>query len=188
MPTNQELSMETRRKIVDTFWNDALEVGINKINVKSLMTRVGMNRSTFYEHFSSIDDLVSKSEEEMLEEISRKVTQLSETIPSGDFPPVNILLDIFPLYGNRIMLLMDSMDDQNFFDKLLRCLQPSILKAYGIKCNEEESTRIARFILMSACGVLREHIREGSDESRLIDELIKTQKLIFYGVRLYTDG
>lgn len=180
--------METRRKIMDTFWNDALEVGINKINVKSLMTKVGMNRSTFYEHFSSIDDLVSKSEEEMLEEISRKVTQLSETIPPGDSPPVKILLDIFPLYGNRIMLLMDSMDDQNFFDKLLRCLQPSILKAYGIKCNEEESTRITRFILTSACGVLREHIREGSDESRLIDELIKTQNLIFYGVRPYTEG
>ena len=58
MPTNAELSAETRRKVFDEFWSMIDETGLKGVNVRNLMKNIGMDRSTFYEYFENIPDLI----------------------------------------------------------------------------------------------------------------------------------
>ena len=52
-----------------SFFELVLEKNYNEISITELTDRAGINRKTFYLHYSSLDDLVSEVEEEIIDEI-----------------------------------------------------------------------------------------------------------------------
>ncbi|MCR5416137.1 MAG: TetR/AcrR family transcriptional regulator [Pseudobutyrivibrio sp.] len=68
--------LRVRRTIASirkAFFELVLESNYNEISITELTERAGINRKTFYLHYSSLDDLVSEIEEEIVSDILEKV-------------------------------------------------------------------------------------------------------------------
>lgn len=187
MATNREMSEETRRRIVDTFWAMADEEGLGRITVWSLMKRVGMNRSTFYEYFDGIEDLLRRSEDELLAQLSAEATSIIRGGSAEDRYPPNVLARLFPAYIGKAVLLLGANGDPGFFDRMKEVMKPILCEAYGIDPDGDDGDRIIDFIVSLGVGIVTRSSREGLDEEELVGRLLDAQRIAFYGISRYTD-
>lgn len=56
----------TKQKIQDAFWDIHSEKCIEKITVREITERAGLNRSTFYAYYKDVYDLLEQAEEEII--------------------------------------------------------------------------------------------------------------------------
>ncbi len=70
----------TLAAIRTAFFNLVLEKSFNEISITELTENAGINRKTFYLHYSSLEDLVTEIEEEIVEEILEKVGHNAENM------------------------------------------------------------------------------------------------------------
>ncbi len=86
---NNQRFQDTDRHIKDVMLQLVQEQDVNKITVRDICTRCGINRSTFYAHFVDIYDLLGKMQQEIYQdaadsfqgiEIGRPGTFLSNTL------------------------------------------------------------------------------------------------------------
>ena len=54
-----EKTSKTRTKIVAAFWHLYKSNGLNGISVKDITDKASLNRSTFYEYFKDINDVLN---------------------------------------------------------------------------------------------------------------------------------
>ncbi len=68
----------TINSIRKAFFELVLEKNYNEISITELTERAGINRKTFYLHFSSLDDFVSEIEEEIVADILEHIGKNAE--------------------------------------------------------------------------------------------------------------
>lgn len=73
-PAKSSTKYDAKRQIIEAFLRFAGEIPIDKITVRMLTDAVGCNKTTFYYHFETIDDLHRQAFEHMdIDEASRFV-------------------------------------------------------------------------------------------------------------------
>ena len=70
----------TKMLIRKAFTDMLKEKPIQSITIKELCETAGINRGTFYSHYSDIYDLLEKMEEEMMADFIKALEPLLETI------------------------------------------------------------------------------------------------------------
>lgn len=173
----------TRRRIVDTFWDMAFEEGgIAKITVWSLMKRVGMDRSTFYQYFKDIDGLLRFSADELVEELGG--TWNESTAEAGVAEDVR---DGFrkgrgPDADRKMMLLMWSGACPDLFDRLKAMIvDAELAEGYWEGADRETLEHSAGLVLMIEAGVVALHIRDWPEEG-CDREIADYEKLAYDGM------
>lgn len=73
-----EITAQTKQKLMDSFWMLASNKGIHRVTVSAVTKSAGVNRSTFYEYFSDIDELLEHSENEILLDMCGTLEQFSQ--------------------------------------------------------------------------------------------------------------
>ena len=73
MGKHVEQTSLTRQSIIDSFWKLAESGGIQKISVSSIAKTAGINRSTFYEYYTDIDDLTDSLESAIIGELKELI-------------------------------------------------------------------------------------------------------------------
>lgn len=68
----------TINSIRKAFFELVLEKNYNEISITELTERAGINRKTFYLHFSSLDDFVTEIEEEIINDILEHIGKNAE--------------------------------------------------------------------------------------------------------------
>ena len=68
-------TVRTKNTIFDTFQQMLNEMSYDKITIKELSARAGINRKTFYSHYDSIDDLRDSIVNELMENIKVRSSQ-----------------------------------------------------------------------------------------------------------------
>ncbi len=68
----------TLTSIRKSFFELVLEKNYNEISITELTERAGINRKTFYLHYSSLDDLVAEIEEEIVSDILDNIGDYAE--------------------------------------------------------------------------------------------------------------
>ena len=58
---------ETKQALMDAFWELFCERKIEKITVKAITEKAGFNRSTFYEYFRDVYDVLEAIEDDILQ-------------------------------------------------------------------------------------------------------------------------
>ncbi|MCD8019506.1 MAG: TetR/AcrR family transcriptional regulator [Clostridiales bacterium] len=113
MKKQPEITAKTRQKFVDALWELAEEKPIPKIAVSELAKRAGYNRSTFYEYFLDMDDLLSYVERYLLDDIKQKILRIMPENESLEklFPV------IFAAIDEKIYILIGPNGDPGFFRK-----------------------------------------------------------------------
>lgn len=185
MATNAELTEISRQKITDAFWDIVFESGLNAANVRTVMARTGMNRSTFYEHFSSIQDLMEKVSEDILSFIRENGERIIEEEMMTEPPDFErFVTDFFQKFSRKVMFLIGSGAVPEFLPKFRDALKPLVFKTYSIECPKEDEGLIMSFVMSALMGASYNLLDIGPDTD-IYAMLRKAQGLILNGIRQY---
>lgn len=66
MAKYKEITAQTRQNLMDAFWKLYCERSIEKITVREITDKAGYHRSTFYEYFQDIYDVLDQIEQSLL--------------------------------------------------------------------------------------------------------------------------
>ncbi|EOO28523.1 hypothetical protein ICM_02466 [Bacillus cereus BAG1X2-3] len=117
--------IKTQRAIKNTFIQLIEEVGFEKVNVRKLIERAEVNRSTFYLHYQDKYDLLNKIEDELLEGLKQIImdTTLIKTVEpnsTSDSRLEKMNKVAYYLFDNKkiIRLLTSDKGDPIFLSKI----------------------------------------------------------------------
>ena len=108
MLTRKSAVEQTKQTLTDAFWRLYREKGIDKITVREITTLAGYNRSTFYEYFYDVPDVLQQIEDGLLDEMSFGP-------PDDDNIPMASVVEIFERNADALSVLLGEHGDFSFF-------------------------------------------------------------------------
>ncbi len=133
------------------------EMPIDKISVRELCRVSGLNRSTFYLHYSDIYQLLEEIEDELIEESMKAVSEdLSDIVPFLRY-----------VQNNRKVynILICTSSVNNFLQKYIQTMIEEIEKKISIADNGAYNQYTHQFIIEGCIGVIRLWIQNECSQS-----------------------
>ncbi len=122
------------------------EKPIEKIAVKEICAGADINRSTFYVHYASPQDLLDSVKEEMYDEVKAS---------KGDFDDIRSLIGqlchVFYSYRELLSIIMGSAENVGFLFRVCEIWKPDMLRDLSARGIEGERAEV--IFLFAASGV-----------------------------------
>ena len=99
---------ETREALITAFWKLYREKSIEKITVGEIAAAAGYNRSTFYEYFYDVPDVLQHIENGIVED-------MQFGIPDDDRLPMDEVVATFERNADALSVLLGEHGDFSFF-------------------------------------------------------------------------
>ena len=124
---NDQRAVKTEEKIQTAFWTLLSEKGYEQIKINDLLQHSGINRTTFYAHYSNKDDLLDQLEQTLLQGIQSSSIPLTlfelKYKKADTLANLNAHLDVLIAYvyehRQKVALLLSNKGDPRFVHKLL---------------------------------------------------------------------
>jgi len=154
MNKRPEQRKRTQESILQAFFEEYRIKPVHSITVGSVAKNARVNRSTFYEYFSDIYDLLDQAQDLLLDDIRDCASQLID-IPEAD---KSVLLPktgekIISEYGERLALLL-SHGDTGFSGKLISAMRPLMGRLLSVDIAQRETDLVISFVLSGISGYL----------------------------------
>jgi AcrR family transcriptional regulator len=140
----------TKAVLRDSLISLMKEKPVEKITVKEICEGADINRSTFYVHYASPQDLLDSIKEEMYDEVKAS---------KGDLDDIQSLIrqlcDVFYSYRELLSIVIRSVDNIGFLFRVCEVWKPDMLRelnAMGIE--GERAEVIYLFVASGAASVL----------------------------------
>lgn len=131
MNKKPEQTEATKKNFNDAFWKLYMKKSIDKITVKSLCDLAGYNRSTFYQYFTDVYDLLHQFENRLLDELNRFLIHLvDDTKYQNSSELMKSLFEVLSKYSQYSAVLFGSHGDTEFTHKVIENLKPLWIKYY----------------------------------------------------------
>ncbi len=152
-----EVTAQTRRNLIDAYWELYSSDTTGKITVKMITDRAGYNRGTFYAYFLDIEDMHQQLEDELLpsEESFEKLKEATVSKNSRDILEIFTQLD--RTMGAKLSLLLSPKGSLSFQSKVKSTLKQLILKHLPLALMERES--VVDYKTEMLCGIFYETVR-----------------------------
>lgn len=98
---------ETKQALIQAFWKLYREKRIEKITVGEIAAIAGYNRSTFYEYFYDVPDVLQQIEDGILDEMQFGIP--------GDRIPLEDVVALFERNADALSVLLGEHGDFSFF-------------------------------------------------------------------------
>lgn len=108
----------TRKNLKDAFWILLQDKKIEKISVRELVHLAGYNRTTFYNYYQDIFDLLEDVENDILDEVDLCFSIIFEKAKMEDL--IEKAFEIFFNQREYLHLLLGTNGDSQFRNKLKR--------------------------------------------------------------------
>jgi AcrR family transcriptional regulator len=121
----------TKKNFQEAFWTLYSKQNIDKITVKDICNLAGYNRSTFYQYYADVYELLHKFESQLLDEINEFILQLVKQ--ANDFNASQVIQAIFELFAKNnkyISVLFGSHGDKDFTHMIVENLKPLWIKYF----------------------------------------------------------
>lgn len=133
---NDARYLATQERIEEAFWGLLADRGFQKVTVRALSERAGINRGTFYLHAEDKYDLLSQVEDRMHQGMMGGGAAIAAGgVPEGGVPSMAapMIAGARFAYANRerMLLLMDDSCDPLFFSKYAAKVKTALLGAAG---------------------------------------------------------
>ena len=102
---------ETRQALIEAFWKLLKDKSADKMTVSEIARVAGYNRSTFYEYFFDVPDVLQQVEDGILQE-------MNFGIPKNDRIPMAQVVDVFERNAEPLSLLLGEHGDFSFFFRI----------------------------------------------------------------------
>lgn len=139
---------------------------IQSITISELCSTAGLNRGTFYAHYTDIYDLLSQIEEEMMETFRSALQPLLNT-SAADFSPLKITTGIFQCIKENADLCSVTLGpygDKQFAARLLALGRESCLTGYSQYfegATPQQIDYFYAFVSAGCLGLLEKWLGEG---------------------------
>lgn len=136
--------LATQERIEEAFWGLLADRGFQKVTVRALSERSGINRGTFYLHAEDKYDLLSQVEDRMHQGMMGGAAVAPDGSYEDRVPPMvaPMIAGSRFVYENRerVLLLMDDTCDPLFFSKYAAKVKAAMLGGIGNLLPEQRYT------------------------------------------------
>jgi uncharacterized protein YneF (UPF0154 family) len=115
MKHNPEITAQTRKNLMDAFWDLYSEKGIGKVTVRGIVSKAGYNRSTFYEYFIDVYDVLAQIEVSLLPDIEKHKDIVAH---AGPHFPIKHLTMVYSQNKKYLVVLLGKNGDPAFQEKI----------------------------------------------------------------------
>lgn len=125
MKKNPEQTELTRKNIQEAFWNLYEKQSIDQITVKDICNLAGYNRSTFYQYYTDVYDILHKTENQLLNMIDDFVIPFLKQAGNLDATQaIQAIFELFDQLNPYILVLFGPHGDTEFMHKVAANLKP----------------------------------------------------------------
>lgn len=168
----------TKKDIIEAFWTLYQVKDISKISVKELCEIAGYHRTTFYDHFTDVYDVLNQLERSLLPPFESSFEVLSQSIEFSDF---TMLLEQFLslLIQNKeyLSIIIGQRKDPYFQDRIKQMIRPVFLKYFKAQdLPDSYSAYVFEYQISAVFGLVTFWFQNGENLSK--EELMKLLDLI----------
>lgn len=152
MKKQPERTQRTRQALMDAFWALYLTKGIEKITVQEVADGAGVYRSTFYEYFRDVYEVLETIENALLKQFEsmRSKTCCVDHLESM----VDDVLSFYEQNGARIAHLLSPHGDAAFTAKALRAIKSNFMQSLNLSPNDIQQDVLFDMISASILALL----------------------------------
>lgn len=163
-------SQMTKRLLHESFYELLQQMPKERITVKALCERADLNRSTFYLHYETLDDLVCELEQAWIDEHFQNLGYVGE----NDVTTAFILRLLTTMKENRT-LFRRLLDDPHFVALYSQRMRAYFLQTIKIPASPTESDYTNVFALSGGLAVAKMWLDAGCDipEERLAEMIFR---------------
>lgn len=140
MKKQPERTAKTKQALIDSFWELYCTKKIDKITIKEVSDGAGLYRSTFYEYFGSIYDVLEHIEDELIRSYKEMIRILP--LDSGIASILKLVQEFYEENIEHVSVLIGPNGDKDFTEKLKRTLIPVIIDKTGLDDAGENSVEV----------------------------------------------
>lgn len=140
---------ETKQALIQAFWKLYREKRIEKITVGEIAAVAGYNRSTFYEYFYDVTDVLQQIEDGILDEMQFGIP--------GDRIPLEDVVALFERNADALSVLLGEHGDFSFFfliRKRMRDAFAELAEKNGVPLTFELQTEIEYHVAGTTASLL----------------------------------
>lgn len=115
MKHNPEITAQTRKNLMDAFWDLYSKEGIGKVSVREIVSKAGYNRSTFYEYFTDVYDVLEQIEASVLPDVEKHQNIMTNL---GAHLPLKHLTEVYSRNKKYFVVLLGKDGDPAFQEKI----------------------------------------------------------------------
>ncbi|AQP41311.1 putative transcriptional regulator [Streptococcus gallolyticus] len=128
-------SQQTKKDLIDAFWDLMIERDFDKIRIKQITDKAGVYRSTFYLHFLDLYDLLEQEENRLVAKWQKVSEEMEKTIDSLD-----LLIAIAKFYEEnalQVFLLIREKRSSMYEIKMKNLIKERLKELYDVEENQE---------------------------------------------------
>ncbi|MGL5348734.1 MAG: TetR-like C-terminal domain-containing protein [Peptostreptococcaceae bacterium] len=171
MKSNKNIIPKTKQDLIDAFWHFYCEKRIEKITIKEITIKAGYNRSTFYEYFTDIYDVLEQIENSLVPNLD-ELPPISILNKNNEIP-LNLFFKLYEENEKYYSILLGDNGDPAFASKLKNSIKPLLKEALvaQVKLSELEFDFVLEYILSSMIGIMSYWFKK--------DKTLPADRLIF---------
>lgn len=179
MKKQPEVTALTRKNLTQAFWSLYCQKKIDDISIKEITDKAGYHRSTFYEYFLDINDVLDRLEDEILGEIKERALQIYHVQNNNDF--IQIVTDLYATQGEYLRVLLGENGDPRFIKKIKVELGSSLRSLFGLPENDIHTSYILEFGLSAIISTIT-HWYQSEKDPPSSEILILVRSMLMNGV------
>lgn len=130
MKKQPEITAQTKQNLIDAFWSLYCEKRIDKITVREITMKSGYNRSTFYEYFLDVYDVLEQIEDSLLPDPAKMPPLNAQNIPNDAQPfSVDQFFKMYEQHNKYFTVLLGDKGDPAFQSKMKNSIKPKLKEA-----------------------------------------------------------
>ena len=170
-----EIKKRTKDNLTEAFWQLYEKKEISKITVKEITTLAGYNRSTFYEYFKDVYDVLDQLEESLIRE---PMVPLKRPKEGKEVESIMMALsEEFERNKRYFSVLLGDNGDPKFHSKLKNKIKPKIkekIESVGIK-DETKINILIEYQVSAMLGIMvYMHTSEDAPEIKELFEVVNS--------------
>jgi AcrR family transcriptional regulator len=161
MKKQPELTAQTRENLIEAFWSLYCQKKIEHITIKDITDKAGYNRSTFYEYFVDIYDVLNQLEDSLLEYLKGQVLNNLE----GGLNEDNIqkVAEVYESKGNYLSVLLGENGDPYFTKKMKTIMRSTLMNHFGLLENDIHTSYIFEFGMSAIIATITHWYHQNKD-------------------------
>jgi AcrR family transcriptional regulator len=155
MKKQPELTTQTKENLTEAFWQIYCEKGLEKTTVKEITAKAGYNRSTFYEYFIDVYDVLDQIENSLLHG-PEDFPPLSLTNNATTQLSIDMFIKMYEKNRKYYIVLLGDNGDPSFQSKIknnTKAMVKKILITRGV-VDDYELDFTLEYMLSAMIGVL----------------------------------
>ena len=143
MKKHPEITAQTRENLIEAFWMIYAQKKIDQITIQEITDKAGYHRSTFYEYFVDIYDVLDQLEESLLAYLKEEVVKGLTGEQNEDF--IRGLADLYESKGNYLSVLLGENGDPHFARRLQAVMRPVLMEIFNMPENDIHTIYILEY-------------------------------------------